>query len=170
MQYPPTYTPRHWKLRQKNMRIHTLRSSSSCCFKDFSRRLTFQDSAQCSRHTTVCNKDCTPSACQLPCIDKAHLQGEKIGTKSMYLSISMLTKDTSIASLFVESESLNSLNSKRNILGLFKETTSNHGESVIGLTLCICKLGPRPSCRCVTVPTVATNYPGFPPKLTRHIS
>ena len=45
---PPTYTPRHWKLRQKNMRIHTLRSSSSCCFKDFSRRLTFEDSAQCS--------------------------------------------------------------------------------------------------------------------------
>ena len=39
----------HWPLRKvKNLQIHALRSSSSCCFKDFSRLVTFGDSAQCS--------------------------------------------------------------------------------------------------------------------------
>ena len=81
-------------------------------------------------------------------IDKQHLQGEKISTKSMYFSMSMLTRNTSIASLLVESESLSSLNatsqdsSRKLCLIMVKRNW-------IGLALCICKLGPRPSCRCV---------------------
>ena len=62
----------HWtSLQAKNMQIHTLRSSSSCCFKDFFRAVTFgiQHNVLDIQSTKIMS---SVSACQLPSIDKQH--------------------------------------------------------------------------------------------------
>ena len=86
----------HWTLLQaKNMQIHTLRSSSSCCFKDFFRAVTFGIQHNVLDIQWFATKIMSSvSACQLPSIDKQHWQGEKTSTNSRYLSMSMPTRHT----------------------------------------------------------------------------